>query len=372
MIHEPRYGIDGRWLTGGPPSGVNYVRRIVGELAAGPDAARFMVFGRAGSAAHVRPNHGMRIRVLPGMPSLVFNTAIIPMCIPRGVEAVLYQNFTPPRTRAAAVTVIHDLIFMTSPSQFTPAERVYLSLIPRLLPRARIVATVSEHVRRQVLERWPERDPAMVVVAPNGVSERLLEAAARGPSSDDERRRARLGVQAPYILYLGRLNRRKNLARLVRAFSASGLDDHRLILAGASSGAGEDLANVARQARVHDRVDLIGRVEDGDLAALYRGAAAFAYVSLDEGFGVPPLEAMAFGIPVVCSDIPALRETGGDGGALFVPPLDDGAIADALNHAVADAGVTARARVLGPAQARRYRWSETARILHEAMELARQ
>ncbi len=142
------------------------------------------------------------------------------------------------------------------------------------------------------------------------------------------------------------------------------------MLAGAASGASEDLASIARRAGVLGRVHLIGRVDDDDLPALFREAAAFAYVSLDEGFGVPPLEAMAFGIPVVCSDIPALRETGGDGGALFAPPLDEGAIAGALVRAVTDTTVIAEARARGPVHAGRYRWSETTRILNQTMELA--
>lgn len=367
---RPRFGIDGRWLTGGPPSGVNYVRNVVGELAAGPHGANYVVFGRAGSAAHVPPNGVMRVQVLPGAPSLVFNAAVIPMRARRGVDAVLFQNFTPPRATIAAVTVIHDLIFMTNPSQFTWAERAYLAFIPALLPRARLVVAVSEHIRCQVLEHWPDRDPATVVVAPNAVSEKLLKAAAAGVTADDRARRARLGVTAPYLLYVGRLNRRKNLARLIRAFSASGLADHDLVLAGAASGASEDLASIARRAGVLGRVHLIGRVDDDDLPALFREAAAFAYVSLDEGFGVPPLEAMAFGIPVVCSDIPALRETGGDGGALFAPPLDEGAIAGALVRAVTDSTVIAEARARGPVHAGRYRWSETTRILNQTMELA--
>lgn len=370
MVDEPRFGIDGRWLTGGPPSGVNYVRRVVRELAAGPVAGQFVVFGRRGASEVVAEHAGMRVSVLPGLPSLLFSTVAVPLGTPRSVRAVLYQNFTPPAARAAAVTVVHDLIFMSSPTVFTRAERAYLGLIPRLLPQARVVAAVSEHVRAQVLDRWPRRDPSSVVVAPNGVDERLLVAASRGPSDDDRRVCERLALSTPYVLYVGRLTARKNLARLIRAFSTARLPDHRLVLAGAPSGLSEDLAVVARNAGVGGRVHLLGRVDDGDLPALYRNASAFAYVSLDEGFGVPPLEAMAFGIPVVCSDIASLRETAARGGALFVPPLDEAAMAGALARAVADEDLRADARLVGPSHARMYRWSTTARILHQALELA--
>lgn len=367
---EPRFGIDGRWLTGGPPSGVNYVRRVVRELAAGPVAGQFVVFGRRGASDLVAQDTGMRVRVLPALPSLLFSTLAIPLRTPRSVRAVLYQNFTPPAVRAAAVTVVYDLIFMSSPDLFTRAERAYLDLIPRLLPHARVIAADSEHVREQVLDLWPRRDPSSVVVAPNGVDERLLEAGSRAPSDDDRRVRERLGLSTPYVLYVGRLTARKNLARLIRAFSNAQLPDHRLVLAGAPSGLSEDLAAVARDAGVGGRVLLLGRVEDAALPALYRYASAFAYVSLDEGFGVPPLEAMAFGIPVVCSDIASLRETAGGGGAQFVSPFDEAAMTAALARAVADEDLRASARLAGPPHAGTYRWSTTARILHEALELA--
>lgn len=370
MVEEPRFGIDGRWLTGGPPSGVNYVRRVVRELAAGPAASQFVVFGRRGASDVVAENAGMQVRVLPGLPSLLFNTVAVPLRMPRSVRAVLYQNFTPPIARAASVTVVHDLIFMSSPAVFTRAERAYLGLIPRLLPRARVVAADSEHVRGQVLDLWPRRDPSSVIVAPDGVDERLLDAASRGPSDDDRRVREQLALTTPYVLYIGRLTARKNLAMLIRAFSNARLPDHRLVLAGAPSGLSEDLMAVARDAGVGGRVLLLGRVEDAALPALYRYASAFAYVSLDEGFGVPPLEAMAFGIPVVCSDIATLRETAGGGGALFVSPFDETAMAAALTRAVTDEDFRSRARLAGPSHAGTYRWSTTARIIHEALELA--
>ncbi|MHB8959829.1 MAG: glycosyltransferase family 4 protein [Candidatus Limnocylindrales bacterium] len=369
-MDEPRFGIDGRWLTGGPPSGVNYVRRVVRELAGGPIASQFVVFGRRGASDVVAGDAGMRVRVLPELPSLLFNTVAVPLRTPRSVEAVLYQNFTPPVSRAASVTVVHDLIFMSSPAVFTRAERAYLGLIPRLLPRARVVAADSENVRGQVLELFPRRDPASVVVAPDGVDERLLDAALRGPSDNERRELERLGLSTPYVLYLGRLTARKNLARLIRAFSNARLPEHRLVLAGAPSGVSENLAAVARDAGVGDRVLLLGRVDDAALPALYRHASAFAYVSFDEGFGVPPLEAMAFGIPVVCSDIATLRETAGGGGALFVSPFDEAAIAAALTQAVDDRSLRTRAQLVGPSHAGTYRWSNTARILREALELA--
>ena len=368
---RPRFGIDARWLTEGPPSGRNYVRHLLAEFEAGPNPTEYVAFVR--SRGHVKSDAPGLIRAVPvpSMPDILFNSVGIAARLPGSVRSVAYQNFTPPLSRVGSVTVVHDLIFLTHPEYFRRAERLYLSLIARLLPRATVVAAVSSHVRDEVLDRWPGRDPASVVVAPNGVDEGLLRAAA-GPSDPDAERLtlARLGVSRPYVLYVGRLNVRKNLSRLISAFAAARLADFQLVLVGPSDASNGDLAAHAEGLGLRDRVTFTGRVADDDLPALLRHASAFAYVSLEEGFGVPPLEAMAFGIPVVCSDIPALRETAAAGGALFAQPLDVDNIAECLTRAVTDEAFVATAKRLGPAHAGRYRWKATATALHGALERA--
>src|SRR4051812_36113966 len=223
----PRLGIDARWLAGGPPSGRNYVRHVLAALAARPDRDRFLAFVRGDEAtAAARP---LAARRVPNLPALLFNTVGIPARTPVGVAAVAYQHFTPPRSRAGRLTVLHDLIYLSSPERFSALERAYLGLIPRLLPAAEIVAAVSEHVRAQVLDRWPRRDAATVVVAPNGVDERLLAAAGLIPTAvEPEPAPDRFvppaavpGLDRPYVLYLGRLNARKNLPMLIRAFAVA-------------------------------------------------------------------------------------------------------------------------------------------------------
>jgi glycosyltransferase involved in cell wall biosynthesis len=366
---DPRFGIDARWLTAGPPSGRNYVRHLVAELEAGADRQDYVAFVRKSAERGTRTT--LRTVRIPSLPSVLFNTVGIPMRLPPSVRAVAFQNFTPAVSRAKAVTVLHDLIFMTHPEQFKRTERWYLGLISRLLPSATVVAAVSEHVRLAVLERWPQRDPQSVVVAPNGVDEVLLEAGRQ--ESDlavDREVRLRHGVARPYILYLGRINVRKNLSGLIQAFAHARLPDHELVLAGALDGVTEDITGRAAQLGIGARVKQLDEVPAKDLPALLRGADAFAYVSFDEGFGVPPLEAMAFGVPVICSRIPALLETAAPGGALMVSPNDAAEIADALERAVSDQSVRKAARDLGPRQAARYRWRNTAVAIRGALETA--
>ena len=361
-LHGVRFGIDARWYAEGPPSGRNYVRHLLGALAARDDASEFAAFAQGAAVASIR-GLGMRVVSTPSLPSFAFNLLGIPARTPRSVRAVLHQNFTPIYARAHSATVVHDLIFLRSPEQFSRTERSYLALIPTLLPRAAVVVTVSEHVRNEVLERWPGRDPATVLVAPNGIDDALLEPAPLVPGEPRSSDR-------PYVLYLGRINRRKNLGTLVAAFEAAALTDHELLLAGPDDGGAAEVRELVARTRVRDRIHLLGRVPDQEVRSLLAGADAFAYVSLDEGFGVPPLEAMALGLPVVASDIPALRETAGGGGALLVPPNDLDQIAEALRRAVGDVAFRAQALRDGPAHARRFRWSTTASRVRDALERA--
>ncbi len=370
-----RFGIDARWFADGPPSGRNYVRHLVAALAARSDAGEFAAFAHGPSVPAIR-RLGLRVVPTPALPSFAFNLVGIPARTPRSVTAVLHQNFTPPWSRAGTVTVIHDLIFLRRPEQFSRAERAYLSLIPLLLPGAGVVLTVSEHVRSEVLERWPKRDPASVVVAPNGIDDALLDAEdpqSSTPGSNPPpaaRVRGRYRIERPYMLYLGRINRRKNLVALVQAFDQACLAEHDLLLVGPDDGGVQDVVEAIRHTRSPDRIRLLGRVPDADVRALLAGADAFAYVSLDEGFGVPPLEAMALGVPVVASDIPALRETALGGGAILVSPSDVSQISEALRRATSDDAVRERARRQGPPHARTFRWSATASRVRLALERA--
>lgn len=310
---------------------------------------------------------GCDVRVLRRAPAPIFNGVSVQLAMPRCVSAVLYQSFTPPLSRAGRVVVIHDLIYLKRPELFTRKELLYFSWIPRLLPLAEVVATVSEHVRQEVLDILPGRDPATVCVIPNGVDEAFfLDNLARSRAVAEARQV--LGLDGPYIVAVGRINPRKNLGRLVRAFLSAGLSDYTLVLAGPRDGPRDDDLADALESAGH-RVRLLGYVPDATLPGLYAGADAACYVSLDEGFGVPPLEAMATGTPVVASDIPVIREVLGDA-ALVVDPLEVEEIAHALVSIVGDSALRARLSARGLERASAHRWAEAAGRAASALELA--
>ena len=316
-----------------------------------------VVFDRAPHELRNLP--GVRFRRLPLSPAPLFNGIEMQWALPRSATAVLYQSFTPPISAAGRVVVIHDLIYLTRPEMFTRIERAYFRFLPMLLPRAEIVATVSDHVRQEILERFPKRDPATVHVVPNGVDPRFFLTPEQRAFEAD-RARKRYGLDRPYVVAVGRRNPRKNLARLVTAFGAAGLDDLDLVLAGPSDGPHDGGLEDAIASVGAGRIRQLGEVPDGLLAGIYAGAECACYVSLAEGFGVPPLEAMATGTPVLASEIPPLREVAGDA-ALLVDPLDTDAIMDGLRRLVLETELRKVLVERGHARAAQFSWARSAR-----------
>jgi glycosyltransferase involved in cell wall biosynthesis len=242
------------------------------------------------------------------------------------VEVVHGTNFVvPPARKAGRVVTVHDLTVLHFPEMCTPQVLEYPSLIRRALEDGAWVHTPSQFVAHEVVERFgvaPER----VRAVPHGVpsADRLA-----GGNPDHGRR---LAGADRYILALGTIEPRKDLPGLVRAFdlvAAEHADAH-LVLAGPDGWGGEALVEAVKAAHHGDRVRRLGYVSGHDKAALLAGSQVFAYPSLYEGFGLPPLEAMAAGVPVVATSAGALPEVLGHA-AVLVPPRDETALAAALS-----------------------------------------
>ncbi len=290
-------------------------------------------------------------------------------------DVLFAPNFIPPPTRARAlVLTVHDLAFRLFPHTAPQATRRWLSRLDDALRRASEVIVVSEQTRRDLLERYPVRAERVSVVA-LGVDTRTFRPA---PNEAVAAVRRRFGIDGPYVLSLTGIEPRKNLPAIMRAF-ASLADDVRplLVLAGPVSPwnpEGWDLLRPALDelpSRVRGQVVLTGYVSDPDKVALLSGAEALVYPSLYEGFGLPVIEAMACGTPVLTSNVSALPETAGDA-ALLVDPHDTEAIALGIERLLTDRSLRAQLREAGMVRAMAFDWDEsarrTAKILHRASD----
>jgi glycosyltransferase involved in cell wall biosynthesis len=260
----------------------------------------------------------------------------------------------PPGPAQRLVVTVHDLAFLVHGDLFPPAWRVmFRAGLRRAVRSADALIAVSRHTAEDLV-RLTKADPARVHVTP-------LAPALPDAGADVEKVLARLRIEPPYILFNGTLERRKNVTRLVRAYRrlVGRGAPHALVLAGALGWRPQALlAEIGAEAP--GRILVTGAVSVADLDALYRGAAAFAYPSLYEGFGLPVMDAMARGVPCVVSTASSLPEVAGDA-ALLADPLSVGSIAEALERITSDEGLAATLSAAGRERAGQLSWERTAR-----------
>lgn len=276
---------------------------------------------------------------------------------------VLHVQFTsPPFAPCPVVVSIHDLSFEHLPQTFKRRSRTQLRMtVRRSARKASQVVALSEHARADILETYGLR-PEKVSVIP------LAPPPHFGPVTNQgelQRVRQTYDIDSDYILSVGSIQPRKNLSRLIAAYSSL----HRarpevklpkLVLVGKCAWLYDELLRTINELDVCNSVILTGYVPQADLPALYSGALCFVYPSYFEGFGLPPLEAMKCGAPVIVGNRTSLPEVVGDAGML-VDPFDVDDIAQAIEKVISDSNLRLHLRVKGLERASLFDWRETAR-----------
>lgn len=280
-------------------------------------------------------------------------------------DIVHFSNYiVPPRVNGKVVSTVHDMTYMRYPETMQTENLAFLQKeMPRSMERVDVVTVISEFTRQEVVSllKLPAERVCLVHC---GVGEKVAPVPF-APLAQAK------GITGPYILFLGTLEPRKNLIRLIQAFVRMRGDyagPLQLVLAGGAGWKAEEILAAAE--KVPDIV-LTGFVSDSERSALYENAAAFVLPSLYEGFGIPVIEAMRDGVPVVCADAASLPEVAG-GAALLVDPMDEVDIADALYKVVTDEALSAEMIKKGVENAKRFSWQDAARKLCDLyLEIAR-
>jgi len=359
-----RFGIDAHHLNGKPQGSRTYLLGLIKELARLTTDDRLLVYSFNPSQTRElvdAPNIVHR-RVFPETARLRLPIVVPLLELVDRVDAFHSQYICPPVSLVPEVVSIHDILFETHPDLFRGAfSQRSTWLIRRSAHRARYVVTVSEYSRRALLEHYnlPEEK---VVVTPDAVDPDLFRSLDPDQAPELEEVKARYQLEAPFVLSIGRLEPRKNLERLIRAFGRvrQRLDSNlQLVIAGKEDFRYQSIHEEAERLPT-GAVRFLGTVPDKDLPILYNLAGVLAYPSLVEGFGMPVLEAMACGTPVVSSPRGALPEVGGDA-VVWVEPEDEDSISDGIENVLTDSEGTARRRASGLEKAQGFRWRETAR-----------
>ncbi len=285
---------------------------------------------------------------------------------------VLHVQFTaPPFAPCPVVVSIHDLSFEHLPETFKRRSRAQLRLtVRRSARKATHILALSEHARADIVTTYgipPER----VTAIPLAAADRFR------PITDDrelQRVRHTYGIAGDYILTVGSIQPRKNLSRLISAYTrlrqgAPQAAQPSLVIVGRQAWLFGDTLRAVRDCGFTDSIILTGYVPDADLPALYSGARCFVYPSFFEGFGLPPLEAMKCGVPVITGNRTSLVEVVGDAGIL-VDSLDPDAITSALSRVLNDRELRQELSAKGLNRSRLFRWQETAKRTLEVYERA--
>lgn len=274
--------------------------------------------------------------------------------------------FAPPLVHSRPlVTTIHDLIQLIIPEYATtPLVRLYNRLVALGARRADQILADSEASKRDIIRLLgiPAARVRVVYLAPD-------ESVRRPVSADEvDAVKGKYGLADRYILYFGGLLKHKNVTALLHALASLRDLGWQLAVSGRAQDTSPfvpDLPQLASDLGIADRIRFLGFASDEDKPALLRGAACFAFPSRYEGFGLPPLEALACGTPVVCSDRSSLPELMGDA-ALLVNPEEQGALAAALRRVLTDGALRRELAARGPAQAAKFSWERCARETYEA------
>ena len=366
----------------------NYCRSLLTALAAEAGGHQLMAFvnDRDFSCPQGRPGVELRYTRWPAaapFPRIVWEQTALPAALWTDQADLVHGlvNTLPLVTKAPGVVTVHDLSFVRLPERFPLHKRLYLSKLCRAsVNRAKRVIAVSKQTASDLRTEFGV-DSRRVEVVYNGVGGQFRPL----PAAEVDGFRERMRLPARFLLYVGTLEPRKNLPHLLRSFaawraaSATGRDVG-LVLAGARGWHYQEIFRLVSElgltsdesgtpSEQEPVVYFPGFLPEQELCLWYNAASGFVYPSLFEGFGLPVLEAMASGTPVICSDAPSLQEVAGDA-ALIVPAQDQAALQDAFERLFSEHGVADSLRERGPRQAEQFSWERAAAETIDVYETA--
>ena len=311
-----KIGIDAKWYFEGPASGKMVIRNLVNSLLQKEDEALELYFfldkkykNHSLDFDSVQPIH--KIFIWSGN-NLLSNVFIIPYYAEKyNLDIVLYQASVSCFGKHKKIAYIHDIIFISHPQYYTFIERLYFSPIKFLTRFASLIVTVSNFEKERITQlNFSSKD---IKVIHHGVDP-IFKPKKAYDLNRVKAVKQKYNLPDKFILYVGRLNTRKNVPNLLKAYALLKNTDYLLVLVGNKEWKTDNIILIQNQLNIKDRVIETGSVQGEDLAIIYSLATVFCFPSFEESFGLPPLEAMASGVPIIVSNSSAIPEVCGVAG----------------------------------------------------------
>jgi glycosyltransferase involved in cell wall biosynthesis len=367
-----KIGVEGRTLQGERYGVARYLVNLLRNLVELEGEEEYIVYLSQPIVPLDFSSPRMRLEVLGRAPGLTWRHLRLPMAMHRaGVDLHFSPSYFLPLVKVCpSVAVVHDITFKVHPEWFAQDRRFRFDrLFWREVKRAERIVTVSEHSKADIV-RILGVEASRVTVIPEAADPFFR------PVRDEERLagvREKYGLEPGFLFTAGAIHTRRNLERLIEAVSRASRDlgeETELLILGTTAPFTPpvDIWGTARRCGMEGRVKHIEYVSEEDLLLLYNACGIFVYPSLYEGFGLPVIEAMACGTPVVCSNVTSLPEVAGDA-ALYFDPLSVEEMADAVARAMEDGGLREELGRAGMSRAATFSWSraaaETLRVFRE-------
>ncbi len=355
-----KIGIDAKWLFRGHISGRLFIQNILPELFALHPEIEWHIFLNKkdkGSAIPFR-KQDLKIHYIWAKFNMLSNLFVLPNYAKQlKLDIVLFQTFSSNGGSFKSVVFIHDVLFRNYPEYFTWKERIYFKPLKWTAPSADRIITTTEFVKKELIQFNYAKNKSLIDLAPSGVTN-IFKPLWQHNKRFLEKTKEKYNLPDSYLLFAGRLNGRKNVQGLIKSLPLLSDKNISLVIVGERDWKAPQIPFLFNK-EIKEKIIFTDSVPDDELAAIYAMAKIFCFPSFAEGFGLPPLEAMASGIPVVVSNTTSLPEVCGNA-ALFVDPHQPKDIAEKINSLLENKLFYEQKIKEGLDWARQYTWKRTA------------
>lgn len=360
-----RIGIDAKWYFNGPPSGKIVVQNLFNNLIEVNSKHEIVFFldNRFKNEKFPISKSNLRLEYVWAKNNFISNVFVLPKKAEQlGIDVLIFQNFSSFSGKYHKIAYIHDVLFLSHPKYYTILERLYFSPLRYLSNKADLILTVSESEKLRLQEyHFKVRSEVLY----HGVSQ-FFQPRNLWDGRFIDSVKAKYHLPGQFLLFIGRLNVRKNLSNLLRALPFT-KKDIPLIIVGSKDWKTFDLESIIKELDISQRVICLGSVYSKELGAILSLSTIFCFPSYAESFGLPPLEAMASGVPIIVSNRTSLPEICGDAGN-YINPDKPEEIAEMIDTLLNDRQLYERKKKSGLERAKLFSWESSARRLLEILE----